>query len=132
MSPTKKSRRGTEDPVALRDAVSAVGRELGMPPPDALTALTNAWPAIVGDAFAAHATVRSVRDGVCTVEVDEPGWATQVRYAERQVVERARTCCGPGVVTSIRVVVAARSAGRDQALREPRSGGPSRPANGVG
>jgi predicted nucleic acid-binding Zn ribbon protein len=128
----KRSRRGGGDPVALRDAVTAVGRELGLPPPDALSALTDAWPAIVGEAFAAHATVRSVRDGVCTIEVDEPGWATQVRYAERQVVERARTCCGTGVVTSVRVVVATPSRGRDQALREPRSGGPSGPANGVG
>ena len=102
----KRARRDASDPVALRDAVAAVGRELGMPPPDALFAITNAWPAIVGERVAAHATVRSVRDGVCTIEVDEPGWATQVRYAERQVVERARSCCGAGVVTSIRVVVA--------------------------
>jgi len=106
---TKKPRRSADDPVALRDAVAAVGRELGLAPPDELAALTREWPAIVGDAVAAHATVRSIRDGVCTIEVDEPGWATQVRYAERQVVERARACCGPDVVTSIRVVVSTRS-----------------------
>jgi predicted nucleic acid-binding Zn ribbon protein len=80
-----------------------------MPSPGALDAITRAWSTIVGDAVAAHAAVRSVRDGVCTISVDEAGWATQVRYAERQIVERAQTCCGAGVVTSIRVVVAARS-----------------------
>ena len=105
----KRARRSTGEPLPLRDAVDAITRELGMPPPDALDAITREWPTIVGDAVAAHAVVRSVRDGVCTIAVDEPGWATQVRYAERQIVARAESYCGAGVVTSIRVVVAARS-----------------------
>jgi predicted nucleic acid-binding Zn ribbon protein len=109
-------RRRAADPVSLRDAVAAVGKELGMPPPTELSALVDAWPEIVGDAVATHASVRSVRDGVCTVEVDEAGWATQLRYAEQQVVERAAACCGPGVVTSVRVVVAG-------ARRGPKPGG---------
>jgi predicted nucleic acid-binding Zn ribbon protein len=97
--------RRAEDPVLLRDAVAAVGRELGMPPPDELTKLAAAWPTIVGVQLVPHTSVRSVRDGVCTVEVDGPGWATQLRYAEHQLVERAEACCGPGVIRSIRVVV---------------------------
>ena len=106
---SKRSRRASRsagDPVSLGDAVAAVGKELGMPPPTELSALADAWPEIVGDAVAAHASVRSVRDGVCTVEVDAAGWATQIRYAEQQVVERAASCCGAGVVRSVRVVVA--------------------------
>jgi predicted nucleic acid-binding Zn ribbon protein len=97
------TRRG-DDPVSLRDAVAAVGRELGMPEPGAFATLAAAWPAVVGEGLAAHVTLRSVRDGVCTVEVDGAGWATQLRYAERQIVERATVHCGPGVVTSIRAL----------------------------
>jgi predicted nucleic acid-binding Zn ribbon protein len=96
--------RGSDDPVSLGEAVAAVGRQLGMPPPDAFASLTATWPAIVGEQLAPHTSVRSVRDGVCTIEVDGAGWATQLRYAERQLVERAEQCCGAGVVTSIRVV----------------------------
>ena len=102
---SKRQRRALE-PVSLREAITAVGKELGLPPPSELSTLVDAWPEIVGAAIAAHASVRSVRDGVCTVEVDDPAWATQIRYAERQVLERAAVCCGPGVVTSVRVVVA--------------------------
>ena len=93
------------EPVALGDSVAAVGRELGMPAPDAFAAIAGAWPEIVGAALVDHTQVRSIRAGVCTIAVDGPGWATQLRYAERQVVERAERRCGAGVVTSIRVVV---------------------------
>jgi predicted nucleic acid-binding Zn ribbon protein len=98
--------RESGEPVPLGDSVAAVGRELGMPAPDAFATLSGAWAEIVGDALVSHTEVRSIRAGVCTIAVDGPGWATQLRYAERQVVERAQRCCGPGVVTSIRVVVA--------------------------
>jgi len=97
--------RESGEPVQLGDAVAAVGRELGIPAADALATLASAWPEIVGEPLVAHATVRSVRDGVCTIAVDGPGWATQLRYAEGQIVDRANRCCGPGVVTAIRVVV---------------------------
>ena len=96
---------GAREPVQLGEAMAAVGRELGIPAPDAFSAIANAWPEIIGDALAGHAEVRSIRDGVCTIAVDGPGWATQLRYSEHQVVERAQRCCGSAVVTSIRVVV---------------------------
>lgn len=100
-----RPKRGADEPVLLRDAVDAVGRQLGMPTSDAFAQLAAAWPTVVGPQLAPHTSVRSVRDGVCTVEVDGTGWATQLRYAEQQLVERAAECCGAGVVTSIRVVV---------------------------
>ena len=67
--------------------------------------LAAEWPAIVGEQLAPHTFVRSIRDGVCTVEADGAGYATQLRYAEHQLVERAAACCGPGIVTSFRTVV---------------------------
>ena len=97
--------RRNDEPVALGDSVAAVGRQLGMPEPDVFATLSAAWPTIVGEHLAPHTTVRSLRDGVCTVEADGPGWATQLRYAERQLVERAGECCGDGVVTAFRTVV---------------------------
>jgi predicted nucleic acid-binding Zn ribbon protein len=95
-----------DEPVPLRDAVAKVGAELGVPAPDALSTLTARWPDIVGPVIAAHASVRSVRDGECTIEVDGPGWATQLRYAANEVLERANEYCGGAVLTSVRVVVA--------------------------
>jgi predicted nucleic acid-binding Zn ribbon protein len=100
-----RSRRHSDEPVALGDAVAAIGRELGMADPDVFARLSAAWPGIVGEHLAPHTSVRSVRDGVCTVVADGPGWATQLRYAEHQLVERAGECCGPGVITAFRTVM---------------------------
>jgi predicted nucleic acid-binding Zn ribbon protein len=76
-----------------------------MPEPDVFSTLVAAWPGIVGEQLAPHTSVRMLQDGVCTVVADGPGWATQLRYAERQLVERAAQRCGPGVVTSFRAVL---------------------------
>lgn len=122
-----KSGRHSEEPVLLRDAVAAVGRDLGMPAPDLLASLSTEWASIVGELLAPHTSVRSVRDGVCTIEVDGPGWATQLRYAERQVVERAGEHCGPGVVTSIRAVVRGGGSGS----RTAPEGRPGTPGSGT-
>ena len=94
-----------EEPVPLRDAITAVGRQLGLPSPDVLSTLDARWVEIVGPAIAEHAQVRSVRDGECTIAVDGPAWATQLRYASSDLVARVNQRCGPGAVTSIRVVV---------------------------
>jgi predicted nucleic acid-binding Zn ribbon protein len=99
--------------MSLRDALAGVGRDLGLPDPDELTTLLDAWPQIVGDGLARHATVRSLRDGVLLVAVDEPAVATQVRFLESDVRAAATELVGRGVVRRLQVVV--------QGARGPRS-----------
>jgi predicted nucleic acid-binding Zn ribbon protein len=95
------------DVVPLGDSLRAVGRDLGMPEPDVVARVVALWEDIVGPAVAAHARVRSVRAGVCTVHVDAPVWATQLRYLEQDLITRAEAGLGTGVVTAVRVVVEA-------------------------
>ena len=95
-----------DDPVPLRDAIAAVGRQLGLPAHDGVAALTARWPDIVGAAVSEHARVGSVHDGVCTIVVDGPAWATQLRYRANDLVARVNECCGAGTVSTVRVVVA--------------------------
>ena len=82
-------RRGGDEPTSLGDALAAVGRELGMSATGAVTALARRWPEVVGDDVAEHAHPSSVRDGVLTVVVDGPIWATQLRYLEAVILEHA-------------------------------------------
>ena len=99
------NRRKGDEPVPLRDALAGVGRQLGLPDPDRLTTLLDAWPDIIGEALAPHAHVRSLRDGVLAVSVDAPAFATQVRYLEAHVRDAATRLVGAGIVRSLRVTV---------------------------
>ena len=98
-------RKRRDEPVPLRDAIARVTSELGLASPDVVDTLVAHWRDIVGAAVAEHAQVRSVRDGECTIVVDGPAFATQLRYAATDLVARVNEHCGEGSVTSIRVVV---------------------------
>ena len=99
------ARYAGDEPVPLSDALAKVGAELGLPPGDAHATLTERWDEVVGADVAAHARLVSMRDGLLTVAVDDPIWASQLRYLEPAIVTRATALLGPGAVASMRVRV---------------------------
>lgn len=95
-----------DDPTRLRDALAAVGGELGLPQAGAVETLRAAWLDVVGADAAAHTGIRGLRDGVLTVVVDAAPWATQLRYREADLVRWANEITGPAaVVASLRLRV---------------------------
>jgi predicted nucleic acid-binding Zn ribbon protein len=94
-----------DDPMPLSDALARVGSEFGLAPGDAHGTLEARWVELMGDDVAAHSRLVSMRDGVLTVAVDGPIWASQLRYLEAAVIERATALVGPDVVRSVRVRV---------------------------
>ncbi len=93
------------DPTPLADALERVRAELGLPDSDAVGTLTERWVDVVGADVAAHARLDAVRDGTVAITVDSPLWATQLRYLEQAIVERAEAIVGPNLVVRIRVRV---------------------------
>jgi predicted nucleic acid-binding Zn ribbon protein len=99
------ARYAGDEPVPLSDALQKVGAELGLAPGGAHTTLDARWTEVMGADVAAHTRLVSVREGTLTVAVDDPIWASQLRYLEPAVVTRATALLGPGVVTRLRVRV---------------------------
>ena len=93
------------EPVSIGDAAALVGDELGLAEPRSFARLVDGWNDVVGDAVARHSRPRGVRNGVLDIVVDAPAWATQLRYLEADLVERASRLVGPGVVAAVRVSV---------------------------
>lgn len=65
-----------------------------------LVKLLARWEAIVGTAVAAHARPVSLVGGLLTINVDQPGWATQLRYLEAELCRKcdeALNDCSGGV-----------------------------------
>jgi predicted nucleic acid-binding Zn ribbon protein len=71
----------------------------------AASAIWNRWREIVGPAVADHARPRSLRDGTLRISVDEPAWATHLRYLSNDIVRRVGEVAGAGIVTTIEVSV---------------------------
>jgi predicted nucleic acid-binding Zn ribbon protein len=101
-----------EEPRRLRDSLAEVSADLGLPEPDALAYLIEEWESLVGPDVAPHCRLTSLRDGVLRVTVDTAPRGTQLRYLERDLVERAASLLGPDVVRELRVRVDAPSARR--------------------
>lgn len=95
----------TGEPVSVGDAAAMIGAELGLADPRSFGRLTAAWSEIVGEAIAQHSRVRGIRNGVLEVAVDGAVWATQLRYLEADLVERASRLVGASVVTAVRVSI---------------------------
>ena len=92
-------------PRRVADSLDRLATSLGVPSAGVLASLFSAWPELVGDAVAGHSQPRSLRNGVLVVAVDEPAWATQLRWLEADLLTRLADVLGHGVVESIDVRV---------------------------
>jgi predicted nucleic acid-binding Zn ribbon protein len=93
-------------PVSLHDSLIELTTELRVAGPDAMAVVTAAWPELVGRELAPHVRLGTLRDGVLTLTVDDPAWATPLRYLESEIVTTLESRLGAGVVRAVRITVA--------------------------
>ena len=81
----------SRDPVPISSSLDGVMRSLRGPTRQAAGGLFGRWTEAVGEQVAQH--VRPVKlDGeVLVVEVDDPAWATQVKFLSGMITERLQT-----------------------------------------
>jgi predicted nucleic acid-binding Zn ribbon protein len=93
------------EPVPLASSVDAVVRDLGGRASVEIGAVFRAWDDVVGAAVAAHAAP-SVLDGSrLIVVVDEPAWATEIRFLGAAIAGRLNAALARVAVTEIDVRV---------------------------
>mgnify|MGYP005816498463 CR=1 FL=1 len=96
---------GLTRPRPVAEGLDSLARRLGLPNAAVLGALFRRWDEVVGEAIAAHARPRSLNDGVLVVSVDEPAWATQLRYLAPQLCDRLAEVTGDRLVERLEVRV---------------------------
>lgn len=86
----------TYEPVALSTSMDGVVRALRGGTYDArsMGSLFSRWADAVGEVVAAHVRPVKLDGDRLLVEVDEPGWATQLRFLEADVIARLRSVAG--------------------------------------
>ena len=93
-----------------------LARVFGAADPDVLGSLFTRWNTAVGPQLAAHVRPVRLQGDVLTVEVDDPTWATQLRFLEKDLLARLAEDVGAPVAARIEVRVGgAGSRGRRRA-----------------
>jgi predicted nucleic acid-binding Zn ribbon protein len=104
---------GSGEPRRLADGLEAVMRSLDAPSAGAARGVFGRWEEAVGPAVAAKVRPLKLDGEVLLVEVDEPGWATQLRYLEAELIARLAAVAGVHIERlEVRVAGATRSRGR--------------------
>lgn len=103
--------REPPEPSAIRDSLDRVAASLGISDSAAFSTIFLSWQTIVGESLAAHVKPRRFHNGVLVVEVEEPAWATQVRWLGEDLRHRIGEAVGDEVIKGIEVVVRVRDVG---------------------
>lgn len=96
------------DPVPITESLSAVVRSLRNDPTGSeaqphlakqMGGVFGRWAEAVGEAVAAHVKPLKLDGTKLIVEVDDPAWATQLRFLETALKERLATVTGAQIDT---------------------------------
>ena len=96
---------GHTGPRRLRESLDRVARAMGTPGAASLNAVFTRWPEVVGAAVASHCRPLALSGGVLVVAVDDPAWATQLRYLGSDVLRRVEDIAGADVARRLEVRV---------------------------
>ena len=67
--------------------------------------LLERWPELVGDNLASHIRPSAIEAKTLVIAVEDPAWASQLKWLETDLLERLAEALGEGVVDDLRVVV---------------------------
>jgi predicted nucleic acid-binding Zn ribbon protein len=94
----------SREPRAIGAELADVLRARGWDDRLAAARVVARWPAVVGDAVAAHCHPSHLdEDGTLQVVADSAAWATQLTYLQGKLLDRIATECGAGLVRRIQV-----------------------------
>jgi predicted nucleic acid-binding Zn ribbon protein len=98
-----------DEPVGITTSLDSVVRSLRGPSRQAVGGLFGRWDEAVGEQVAQHVRPLKLEHGVLAVEVDDPAWATQVKFLTPTIVARLHDVAGV-TVTDLQVRVDPRNA----------------------
>jgi predicted nucleic acid-binding Zn ribbon protein len=82
------------DPVPISNSLDGVVRSLRGPSRAAVSGVFGRWDEAVGPQIASHVTPVKLDEGVLVVEVDDPAWATQVKFLSTTITQRLAEVAG--------------------------------------
>ncbi len=84
----------TDDPIPISTSLDGVVRSLRGPSREAVGGLFGRWTEAVGAQVAEHVKPVKLDGSTLVVEVDDPAWATQVKFLTPMITERLDAVAG--------------------------------------
>lgn len=91
-----------DDPAPIGASLDRVLGYLRAPAARTVKTVFSEWPALAGPQLAAHAQPIALRDGELLIEVDDPAWASQLRWLEPELRTRLEALPGGPKIDRIR------------------------------
>lgn len=85
------------DPRPLEEVIGRVLKRMKVSDRGVAVSVFSRWRSIVGDTVADHVTPKRLEKRRLVVEVDDPAWATQLRFLESKVLSTLREHIGDEV-----------------------------------
>ncbi|MEM7139453.1 MAG: DUF721 domain-containing protein [Actinomycetota bacterium] len=95
-------------PQRLGRALDRLMGTLRAPSVDVLDSVFSRWPEIVGDDVATHCRPVSIEGDTLTVEAEDPTWASELRWLEKDLLTRVAEVAGSDRISAVNVRVARR------------------------
>ena len=92
-----------KEPVHLRSVLEQVLKDFGTPDITVVTSIVEQWEEVVGLDLAAKISAVAISGSELIVRVDDPAWASQINWLEKQLLDKIASLVGEEKVTSIRV-----------------------------
>jgi predicted nucleic acid-binding Zn ribbon protein len=89
----------------LGDSLDQLARRLGVPSSSVLSTIFTRWDELVGSGVSDHAWPLAVSKGVLVVGVDQPAWATQLRFLAPDLLRRVGAALPQHAIERIEVKV---------------------------
>ncbi|MCH2415213.1 MAG: DUF721 domain-containing protein [Acidimicrobiales bacterium] len=93
----------TKEPVHLRSVLEQLLKDFGTPDIRVVTSIVDQWEEVVGIDLAAKISAVAVSGSELIVRVDDPAWASQINWLEKQLLDKITNLVGEEKITSIRV-----------------------------
>ena len=93
----------TKEPVHLRSVLEQLLKDFGTPDISVVTSIVDQWEEVVGIDLAAKISAVAVSGSELIVRVDDPAWASQINWLEKQLLDKITNLVGEEKITSIRV-----------------------------
>ena len=97
--------RRRSGPRRLGEALDQVTSGLKAPRAQVLKMVFEAWEELVGSVMAARSSPVRLVEGELVVAVDDPAWATEMRFFSSELIDRINAAAEEEAVTSLTIRV---------------------------